>query len=89
MKIKVYVDWDQQTVISEAEYKEKIQRETERLITTTKKEYFYDWLEDNYTVQAVWEMTEEVRAAVQELWRRECETTAEIETTFEMVELEI
>ena len=87
MTVKVFIDWDAHEVISEAEHKEKIRQETEKMMAN--EEYFHEWLEDNYTPQAIWELTEAGRIEVQGLWERECKDTAEIESDFELMEVEI
>ena len=87
MTIKVFVDWDEREIINETEYKEKIRQETEK--TMADKETFYDWLEDNYMAQTIWEMTEAERAEVQGLWEQWCKDYAEVESDFEMIMVEI
>ena len=87
MTIKVFVDWDAREVISEVEYKEKIRQEAEERIAN--EEHFHEWLEDNYTPQAIWELTEAGRIEVQKLWRCECEDNAEIDSDFELMAIEI
>lgn len=87
MKIKVFVDWVEHEVISEAEYKEKIRQESEKMMAN--EEYFYDWLGDNYTPQAIWALTEAGRIEVRGFWERECKEIAELESDFEMVTVEI
>jgi hypothetical protein len=87
MKVKIFVDWDEQEVISEAEYKERIRQESEKRMAD--KEYFHEWLGDNYTPQAIWELTEAGRIEVQGLWERECKDTVEVESDFVMTEIEI
>lgn len=87
MTIKVFVDWDEHEIISEAEYNEKIRQETEKIMTD--KEEFYQWLENNYMPQTIWEMTEAGRIEVQGLWEQVCKDNAEIEFNFESSEIEI
>ena len=87
MTIKVFVDWDTHEIISEAEYNEKIRKEAEKMVAD--KEEFYQWLEDNYMAQTIWEMTEAGRIEIQGFWERECKGIAEVESDFEATEIEI
>lgn len=87
MKVKVFVNWSSYEIINEAKYKEKIRRKVVK--TMADKQYFYDWLSETYTPQAIWELTEAGRNEVQKLWEYECKDIAEANSDFEMVEIEI
>ena len=77
MKVKVYVNWHTEEVISEKEYEGKIEKSA--------KEYrqsyadFADWLNDNYQADDIWEKSESDRNAVKEEYREACQTWAEDE----------
>jgi hypothetical protein len=87
MTVKIFVNWYDEEIISEAEYKERIRQESEKIMAD--KEHFYAWLEDNYTPQVIWEMTDAGRIEIQGLWESYCKDTAEDDSNFVMAEVEI
>ena len=77
MKVTVYVNWHEEEVISEKEYKEKIEKSANEYVESHAD--FADWLNDQYCADDIWEMPESDRNAVKEESREASHTWAEEE----------
>ena len=77
MKVTVYANWHEGEVISEKEYKEKIEKSANEYVESHAD--FVDWLNDNYKADDIWEMSENDRIAVEEEYIEVCHCSAEEE----------
>lgn len=77
MKVIVYVNWHEEGVISEKEYKEKIEKSANEYAKSFGD--FSDWLNDQYHADDIWGMSENDRNAVKEEYREACQCWAEDE----------
>lgn len=77
MKVTVYVNWNEREVISEKEYKEKIENTTEEYVES--RGDFCDWLAEHYEADAIWFMEEAEKEIVREEYREASQTWAEDE----------
>ena len=79
MKIKVYVDWRHDEILSEKEYKEY----KERKVNETADNYFEDeyefgeFLAKNYTCADIFKVTDEEKEKVKAEWKVRCRADAE------------
>ena len=92
VKVGVYARtnrYEECEVISQEEYDDRVV-ERAREIYTSESEFF-DWLEDTYTIEEVWKMTEETKKAVKEnTFKAKCNDWAldEIQDEWEYFEIE-
>ena len=56
MKVTVYANWREETVISEKEYKEMIENTTEEYVES--RADFCEWINEHYEPCAIWFMDE-------------------------------
>ena len=77
MKVIVYINWNEREVISEKEYKEKIEKSANEYVESHAD--FADWLNDQYRADDIWEMPESDRIAVKEDYCETCRIWAEDE----------
>lgn len=70
MTIKIYVNWYDQEVLTEAEYNERAKEMAEQLRSS---DYgFSEFLEQHYSHRELFEANEEERATILENWAEEC-----------------
>jgi hypothetical protein len=87
MKIKIYVDYENQSVLTEEQYKE--------VLTERAKSYkaddgaFRDWLNDNYEAFKIFNMKSHELEKVMERWEGVCEADAEDDMNIELTEYEL
>lgn len=87
MKIKVYVDYENQILLTEEEFKET---QTERAKSyKADKEGFEDWLNDRYCAHEIFNMKSYELDKVVERWEGVCEADAEEDMGSEFTEYEI
>lgn len=79
--IVVYVNWKNEEVISEAEYKAKLEEETK--IAAADNYHFSHWLYKKYTVADIWNMSEEEKEEVSAQWLKYCRECMEEELCYE------
>lgn len=77
MKVIVYVNWHEEEVISEKEYKEKIEKSANEYVESHAD--FADWLAEHYNSDAIWFMEEAEKEIVREEYREACQCWAEDE----------
>lgn len=87
MKIKIYVDYENQEVLTEEDYEEAlIEREKSY---EDDEEGFEDWLNDRYTAHEIFRMKPHELDRVLERWGEVCKTDAEEDINRELVEYEL
>ena len=87
MKIKIYVDYENQEVLTEEGYKEAL---TERAKSyKTDNEAFRDWLNDNYEAFEIFNKNGVELDKVVERWEGVCESDAEKDIGRELTEYEL
>ena len=77
MKVTVYANWGEEKIISEKEYKEKIEKSAKQYAASYAD--FADWLNNNYHPDDIWKMSENDRNTVKEEYREASHTWAEDE----------
>ena len=79
--IVVYVNWGDEEIISETEYKAKLEEETNGFAAD---EYqFGQWLNEHYTIGEIWDMNEAEKEEVNADWLKYCREGAEEELGYE------
>lgn len=68
MKIKVYVNWDNCTILNEKEFEEIVQRDVNS--RENDNDALNEFLEDNYLFSDLFYMVEEEKERVKEEWIR-------------------
>lgn len=87
MKIKIYVDYENQSVLTEEDYKEVL---TERVKSyKSDNDAFEDWLNDRYSASEIFKMKSHELDKVVERWEGVCEGDAEDDMGRELVEYEL
>ena len=71
MKIKVYVNWDNCTILNEKEFEEIVQRDVNH--RENDNDALNEFLEDNYLLSDLFYMLEEEKERVKEEWKKDCE----------------
>ena len=79
--IVVYVSWENEEVISEAEYEAKLEEETNALAADDYQ--FGQWLNENYVASEIWNMTEGEKEEVNADWLKYCHEGAKEELCYE------
>lgn len=87
MTIKIFVDWQNEEIITEEEYDKRTREMAEEL--RIDDSLFYEFLEENYSHSELWKADEEQRAKIMERWIDECLEYAYCELGFDEVTLEV
>ena len=89
MKVKVYVNWNDQVLLTEAGYAEWAKETAEEM--EEEEDAFEDFLNEHYYCAEIFYFSEEEKARVREEFREKCKKMAEedLGNTFEMIEKEI
>ena len=87
MKIKIYVDYENQDVLTEEQYEEAM---AERIKSyKNDNEAFEDWLNDRYSASEIFKMNGVELDKVVERWEGVCEADAEEDMGREITEYEL
>ena len=86
MKVKFYVNWDDQTLLSEAEYAERIKEASEDM--KDEDDAFADFLATNYSSTEIFDFEDEDRARVRKEFYEECERMAKEDLSYMFDEIE-
>ncbi len=87
MKIKIYVDYENQEVLTEEGYKEALADRTKSY--KDNNENFEDWLNDRYTAFEIFNKNGVELDKVVERWEGVCEADAEDDMSRELTEYEL
>lgn len=90
MKIKIYVNWQDEEILQEKDYQKRIEQKTEDY--SENKDYFDEFLTDEtYSLEQVFNFTEDERKEIRKRFLEQCKDWAKdrIENDFEMITLEI
>ena len=87
MTIKIFVNWYDQEVLTEAEHNERAKEMAEDFRTSNYN--FSEFLEEHYTHRELFEANEEERATIMECWVDKCLDDAYDELGYDEVELEV
>ena len=87
MTVKVFVNWYDQEVLTEAEYNARAKEMAEEHRTDDYS--FSEFLENRYSHRDLWDANEEERAKIMKHWESMCLDEAYDELGFEDVELEV
>ena len=79
--IVVYVNWDDEEILSEAEYQAKLEDETN--IAAADDYQFGEWLNEHYTADEIWDMNEGEREEIKADWLKHCRAAMEYELGYE------
>lgn len=77
----VYVNWDNEEIISEAEYEAKLEEEANALADDIYQ--FREWLNEHYTADYIWDMNEAEKEEVKADWLKYCREGAKEELGYE------
>ena len=87
MTIKIFVDWQNEEILTEEEYEKRVKEMAENLRT---RDYdFSEFLEAKYSHLELWEADEKQRAKIMEHWVDKCLEDAYCEQDHEEVILEV
>lgn len=87
MKIKIYVDYENQEVLTEESYKKVLAERAKSYMANN--ENFEDWLNDRYSAFEIFKMKSHELDKVVERWEGVCETDAEEDMGFEFQAYEL
>lgn len=87
MKIKIYVDYENQEVLTEENYKKALAERAKSY--TANNENFEDWLNDRYSAFEIFKMKSHDLEKVMERWEGVCEADAEEDMSIELTEYEL
>lgn len=87
MTIKIFVDWQNEEIVTKEEYDEWARKMAEELRINDSN--FYKFLEKNYSHSELWEADEEQRAKIMEHWTDKCLEDVYYELSFDEVTLEV
>ena len=87
MTIKVFVDWQNEEILTEEEYDKRVKEMAEDL--RTNDYIFSEFLEERYSHRELWDADEKQRAKIMEHWVDQCLEDAYREQGYEEVELEV
>lgn len=87
MKIKIYVDYENQEVLTEEDYKKALAERTKSY--KANDENFEDWLNDRYTAFEIFNKNGVELDKVVERWEGVCEADAEEDMCRELTEYEL
>lgn len=87
MKIKIYVDYENQEVLTEEQHKKALAERVKSY--SANNENFEDWLNDRYTAHEIFKMKSHELDKVVERWEGVCEADAEVDMSQELTEYEI
>lgn len=87
MKIKIYVDYENPEVLTEARYKEVLAERAKSYKSDDRA--FEDWINDRYTALEIFKMKSDELDKVVERWEGVCEADAEEDLSRELTEYEI
>lgn len=79
--VVAYVSWEKEEIISEAEYKAKLEEQTN--IYAADHYVFGQWLNEYYNANEIWDMNETEKEKVKADWLRYCRDDAEYELSYE------
>lgn len=80
-KVVVYVNWGDEEIISEAEYKAKVEEEANAYADD---EYqFGQWLNEHYNADEIWHMNDGEKEEVKVDWLKSCRESVEDELSYE------
>ena len=93
MKIKIYVDWRHEEVLNEKDYKEF----RDRKVNEIADDYFEDeyefncFLEHDYRPAEIFNLDNEAKEEIKEIWKRQCKASAEetFDDDYEYEEVEV
>lgn len=80
MKIKIYVNWDDEKVLSEKEAAKQLVED---------KNIFNEWLIDRYTPEELLKMKDNEQEKVRQKYKEYCETTIKDMDYYDVHEIEI
>ena len=87
MKIKIYVGYENQEILTEKQYQEAL---AERAKSYEADEpAFEDWLIDRYSAYEIFKMKSHELDKVIERWKSVCETDAKEDMSRELIEYEL
>lgn len=90
MKVTIYVNWDENTILSEAGFEKEVLREAEEKFNDS--DFFNEWLSCCFDFSEVFNFTESEKEVQREKFKKYClEYTRDylINNEYETVELEI
>lgn len=87
MKIKIYVDYENQEVLTEEDYKKALSERAKSY--KDNNENFEDWLNDRYNAFDIFNMNGVELDKVVERWEGVCEADAEEDMSRELTEYEL
>ena len=91
MKIIVYVNWDDESIISEREYQEYRNKEIQEMLDDcySYEEWLSDYLCGNYTCMEIWNMTNRDRLEIRKKYEQTVNSDFDEDSDYVRVELEI
>ena len=87
MKVKIYINWEDKDILSEADYDKKFETNVTNLM---KDEFdFLEWLGGNYSLEEILKATDVDRLRICNDWEECCKETERYNSDYEEVEIEI
>ena len=70
MTIKIYVDWDENDIINEAEYEKIIEEDAKEMASDNYE--LNEWLNENYQASDIFNWSDAERKKAKKLWEEYC-----------------
>ena len=86
MKVKFYVDWDNQEILSETEYAARVKEAAKDI--EEEEDAFADYLDDHYAPVEIFDLNEEEKTKVRKEFGEWCEGRAEADLSYRIDEIE-
>jgi selenophosphate synthetase-related protein len=80
-KVVIYVHWDNEEILKEAEYEAKLEDEANALAADDYE--FGQWLNEYYSANYIWDMSEEEKEKIKADWLEHCRNNMGYELGYE------
>lgn len=80
-QVVIYVNWNDEDIISEAEYEAKLEEEAN--ISAADTYQFGQWLHEHYNADEIWDMSDGEKEEVKADWLKYCRECMEEELGYE------
>lgn len=72
---KIYINWETEEILSEADYLDKVDAMRERYIAN--EDLFNEYLDDQFTMTAIWSADDVYKAGIRKEFEKQMSTEAE------------
>ena len=76
MTVKLYVNWNKKTILSEKQAREEVTKDEDYTISVASRDVFNEWLDDRYDYVDLFDMDEDKKKAIRAEFMEEIEMAA-------------